>query len=113
MLSLTSKQQIAREVGFFLVLLEIELVGFAEHFPIDVAHVVAGHVFAVLGELDAEAVVRAAMHAGNVPFDNMPGTQLQTVELSQRLRIEILLEVFHAGFYEYLPRRRRDVGEGK
>ena len=81
------QQQVADEVGFFLVLLEIVLVGLAENFPIDVAQIVALGILAMLGELDRETVVRTAMHAGDIAFDNQPGTQLKPLQLSERLRI--------------------------
>ena len=53
------QQQVQEKVRLLLVLLEVELVGLGPDLPVDVADVVAGHVLAVLGELDREAVVRA------------------------------------------------------
>ena len=57
------QQQVADQVRLFLELLQVVLVGAAEDLPIEIAEVVAGRVLAVLGELDREAVERAAMHA--------------------------------------------------
>src|SRR5689334_5693322 len=48
------ENQLANEVGLFLELLEIELVGSRVDLPIEIAEVVAGCVFAMLGELDRE-----------------------------------------------------------
>jgi len=49
--------------------------------------VVPGHVLAVLGELDREAVVRALVHAGDVPLDDQARLEVEALEASQRLRI--------------------------
>ena len=58
-----SSSRYEQEVGLLLVLLQVELVGLGPDLPVDVADVVAGHVLAMLGELDREAVVRAGVHA--------------------------------------------------
>ncbi len=88
MLSLVSSTQVADQVRLVLVLLEIELVGAAEHLPVDVPQVVAGRVLAMLGKLDREPVVRAAMHARDVPFDDPRRPQLQAFEFGQHSRVE-------------------------
>ncbi len=44
--------QLARQVGFGLVLFDEELVGLRPGFPVEMADVVAGNVFAVLHEFD-------------------------------------------------------------
>ena len=49
------------EVGLLLVLLDIETVGAPEDLPVDVTNVISGDIFPVLGKLNAEAVIRAAM----------------------------------------------------
>ena len=81
------QKQVADEVRFLLVLLEVELVGLAIHLPVDKAQVVAGAVFAVFGKLDREAVVGTAMRAGDIAFDDRAGAQFQPMQLRQRLRI--------------------------
>ena len=81
------EQQVEQEVGLLLVLLEVELVGLGPDLPVDVADVVAGHVLAVLGELDGEAVVGAGVHARDVALDEQPGLEVEPLEASQRLRI--------------------------
>ena len=82
------EQQIAEQIGFLFKLLQIESIAFAEHFPIDVAQIVARRVLAMLGKFVREAAVRAAMQAGHIAFDDSPGAQLQAVQLSKRLRLE-------------------------
>src|SRR5262249_60294516 len=71
------------EVRFLLVLLQVEAVGAAVDFPVDVLDVVARGVLAVLGELDGEPVPRAAVPAGEVALDHLPGLQLQAVDAGQ------------------------------
>ena len=46
------------QVGLLQVLLEVDLVGLAEHLPVHVAYVVAGDVLPVLGKLDTDALQR-------------------------------------------------------
>ena len=77
MLSLVSKQQVADQVGLFLELLEVILVGAAEDLPVEIAEVVAGGVLAVLGELDREAVEGAAVNARDVSLDDRPRAERQ------------------------------------
>ena len=81
------EQQVRQEVGLLLVLLEVELVGLGPDLPVDVADVVARHVFAVLGELDGEAVVGAGVLARDVPLDDHPRLEVEPFQVSQRLRI--------------------------
>ena len=51
------------------------------------ADVVAGDVLAMLGELDGEAVVGAGMLARHIPLDDHPRLEVETFQVSQRLRI--------------------------
>ena len=81
------KQEVEEEVGFLLVLLEVELVGLGPDLPVHVADVVAGHVLAVLGEFDGEAVIRAGVHARHVPLDDEPRLEVEPFQASQRSRI--------------------------
>ena len=50
-------QQMAGEIGFGPVLADVELVGAGPGVVVDQAGIVAGDVFAMLGELDREAVI--------------------------------------------------------
>ena len=65
------------EVGFLLVELDVIAVAAGVGPPVDVAQFVAGHVFAVLGKLDAEAFVRAFVLPGDHPLDHLPGRELK------------------------------------
>ena len=78
----------AAQVGLGLVLFDIKAVGFGPNFPVEVANVVAGRVFAVLDELDAVAEDRAAVHAGDEAFDDVPRPQVQAGDLGNRLGMQ-------------------------
>src|SRR5262249_12196831 len=80
-------QKPADEVGFELVLLEVEAFGAAVDLPVDVADVIAGDVFAMLSELDREPVVLALVPAGDEPLDRLPGAQLQRADAGQGFRV--------------------------
>ena len=71
-----------REVGLLFVFLDVEPVAAAVDLPVDVLGVVAGHVLAVLGELDREAVVGAGVHARDVALDQEPGLEVEPLEAS-------------------------------
>ncbi len=45
----------------------------------------AGIVVPVLGEFNAEAVIGAAVQAGNEPFDHLTGNQVNLVQVSPLL----------------------------
>jgi len=77
------------EVGFLLVLFELEFVGAAEDFPVEVTEVVAGDVLAVLGELDAEASEGRAVQAGGEALDDHAGAKLEAAEAGEGLGVEI------------------------
>ena len=48
--------------------------------PVDRREIVAGDVLAVFGELDAEALERAAMQPREEPFDDRAGLELERAE---------------------------------
>src|SRR5262249_17303061 len=70
-----------------------EAVGPAVDLPVNVLDIVAGNVLAVLGELDGEAVIRAAMHAGEVTFDQQARLQLEAADLGEREGFQVALRV--------------------
>ncbi len=78
------------EIGLLLVLLDIEAVRAPEDLPVDVANIIPGDIFPVLGELDTEAVIRAAMKSRDEPFDDKPGLELQPGDPVEDLRIKVL-----------------------
>ena len=57
-------QEVSAEVRLFFVFFDVIAIGFAVGAPIDVADFVTGIVLAMLGELDAEALVGALVDAG-------------------------------------------------
>src|SRR5262249_9010938 len=54
----------------------------------DVTDLVAGIVLAMLGELDAVALVRALVHAGEEPFDDGFGDEAEAAIAGERRRVE-------------------------
>ena len=82
-------EEVRLEVGLLLVLLDVVAVGLAEGAPVDVADLVAGVILAVLGELDAEALVRALVDAGEEALDEAAGDQRQAAVLGERGRVEV------------------------
>jgi hypothetical protein len=77
------------KIGLFQILLEINLVGLGEDFPIDVADVVAGDVLPMLGEFDGDSLIRRAVHAGHEAFDDEAGAQVERGDARQRARVEV------------------------
>ena len=59
-------------------------IGAGEDAPVEPAQVVARGIFAVLGELDVEAVERAAVLAADRPLDEPPRAQGQVGDLGDR-----------------------------
>jgi hypothetical protein len=84
------EQDSAAQVGLLVELLDVELVGLGPDLPVDAADVVAQDVLAVLGELDAEAVVGAAMQAGDEALDQEARHEVHVAQLLQVERIEVL-----------------------
>ena len=78
------------DVALFLVLLDVMAVGAGEDAPVEPAEVVAGGVLAVRGELDVEAVERAAVLAADRPLDQPPRAQGQVGDPGDDVRIGIL-----------------------
>lgn len=78
----------ADEVRLFLVLLEVMASGSAKYLPVDVLDIVAGHMFAVLGEFDGEAVEGAFMLAREITFHDEASLQFQATHLRQGERIK-------------------------
>src|SRR5438270_12284168 len=76
------------EVGFLFELFDVIAIGFAIGPPVDVADFVARIVLAMLGELDAEAFVRALVNAGEETFDEGARDEREAAVFSQRSWIE-------------------------
>ncbi len=80
------QQDLDPHVGLFLVLLDVEALGAGEHLVVEVAGVVAGGVLAVLGELDAEALVRAGVQAADRALDHAAGHEREVLHPGQGRR---------------------------
>ena len=70
------------------VLLDVVAVGPREQPPVDAADVVAGHVAAVLGEVDRRAEVRRAMQAVDEAVDDRAREQFEVADPRENLRID-------------------------
>ena len=85
------EQDRALEVGLFLVFLDVKPVGLRPDFPVDMANVVARSIFAVRRELDRKTVIGAAMLAGDEPFDDQAGPDIEPLDAIEGLRIEVVV----------------------
>ena len=81
-------QQPGHQVGVLLVLLEKIPVRSPEHLPVEVAQIVPGRVFAVLGELQREAFERRAVPADPISFHDGSREKPQRLGARERLGIE-------------------------
>src|SRR6188472_2653783 len=78
----------AIEVGLFFELLDVVTVAARVDLPVEPCEIVAGKVLAVLGELYAEALERAAVQTRQKSFDHRPRLQLHRPEPRQHGWIE-------------------------
>src|SRR5262249_8179319 len=78
----------AAQIGFFLELLDVELVGLGPDLPIEVADVVSRSVIAVLHELDRVPEEGTAVHAGDETFDHLASAQVQTRDAGDGIRMQ-------------------------
>ena len=67
------EHEVGDVVGFLLVLLQVIPVRAPQHFPVEMPGVVAGHVFAVLGEFNAKPVEGRFVFADHVALDDVAG----------------------------------------
>src|SRR5262245_60506432 len=70
----------AVEIRFLLEFLDVVAVAARVDLPVDRRQIIAGDVLTVLGELDAEALERAAVKAGEEPLDDRPRFQFERAE---------------------------------
>ena len=75
-------------VGFGLVLLDVQPVGAGPHAPVHPAHVVAGHVAAVFGEIYRRAEVRGLVQPVDEPVHNGARHELQVPDAVEHHRIQ-------------------------
>ena len=79
------------EVSFVLEQLDVILVGAGEDLPVDRARVVTRGIGAVVEVLDGEAVIGAAVPAGEEALHHLAGHQLHVPHPRQAVRIEVSL----------------------
>lgn len=82
------EEDVGDVVGFLFVLFEVVAVGPSEDFPVEVAGIVAGDVFAVLGEFDGEAAEGGLVFAGHVAFDDEAGVEAEGFGVLDGLGVE-------------------------
>src|SRR5687768_15670128 len=84
-----------REVGFFFVFLDEVLIRSRVDLPVQRSQVITRYVLAVLRELDAESLVRAAMQAGEEPFDDGARLEIDGAEPRDDRGVEIARGACH------------------
>ena len=82
------EQQPALDVCLLFEPLDVVPVAPGVHLPVERREIVPRHVGAVLGELDAEAGVGAAVQAEQEPFDDGAGAQLHRAEAGDHDGVE-------------------------
>ena len=82
------EHQAAAEIGVGLELLDEEPIGPPVSAPVEPPQIVAGHVLAILGELDARPPMRAGMPARDGPQHRPPRKQRQPRQPRQHARIQ-------------------------
>ena len=87
----------AAQIRLFLILLDVIAIRLRPHLPVEVAQVVPRHVLAMLDELDAVPEERALVHAGDEPFHDMPGTQIEPGDAGDGLGMQKPARVFFFG----------------
>ena len=68
---------------------------FAEDFPVDVANLIPGNVWAVLLEFHTETLVRGAMQSGTKSFNDALGQDLVVRQASQVLGVQVIRDRGH------------------
>ena len=86
------QQDVRDVVRLLLVLLDVVAVRAPEHLPVEMPQIVAVGVFAMLGELNGEAVIGGLVLARHVALDQHPGVQTQRLGARNRDRVEELFE---------------------
>ena len=78
----------ALEIGLLLELLDDVAIGPRVDLPVERRQIVAGQILAVFGELDAEALERAPVQAGEKSLDDGARLQIERPEPRDRGGIE-------------------------
>ncbi len=72
------QKNVPAKVGFLLELLDIEPIGFAVYFPVDMTDIIPRHILAMFGEFHREAMIRAFVQANDETLNYQSGFQLHT-----------------------------------
>ena len=78
----------AVEIGLLLELLDVVAIAARVDLPVDRGEIVARHVLAILGELDAEALERAAVQTGEEALDDRARLELERAETRDDRRVQ-------------------------
>ena len=87
--------QVPGDVGFRLVLLDVEAIGLGVDQPVDQLRIVALDVAAVFAEFDREPVKRAGVQTAQKTLDNEPRPQIQPSHTADDLRLQVLFDRWH------------------
>ena len=85
------EQDVGDVVGFLLILLDEVAIGAAENLPVQVAGIVTGRIFAVLGKLNGEAAIGRLVLTGHVALHHVAGVKAQCLGAGDRLGVEQFL----------------------
>ena len=83
------------QAGLLLILPDVVALRAAEDLPVEVAQIVALHVFAPVGKLHARALERAAMAAGLRALDDVARADGELLELAHRFGGEEVADAGH------------------
>ena len=85
--------QLAAEVGLFLVAFHEELLGAAVEFPVDMTNRLARVVEPVFGKLHGKPMERAFVEAGDEAFHDLPCQKLEAPELGEPIPIDAKVQL--------------------
>ena len=84
------EEDVASQVGFFLVFADVESIGFSVDLPVEVADFIPGDVLPVLLELYAKPLVRRSVQTGTKSFNDSFGQNLMVGESRKIFRVEVV-----------------------
>jgi hypothetical protein len=79
----------ANEIGLQFILLDEVFIAIEIDAPIDVPGIIAGHIFAMTGELDCKSRQRRLMGAGKVADDQVLRLNVPAGDMGQNIGVEI------------------------
>ena len=81
------EEDVATQVGLFLIFADVKAIAFTINFPVEVAYFVSGYILAVLLELDAESLVGRAVKSRAESFNHSLRQNLMIGEAREVFRI--------------------------